>query len=88
MKKLLILAIASIMSLGASAQLITSNTVTYKKVVATTASVLRITLLVQVLKVLNLLVEFLCHGLRVYPLQKTCLCSLKLVLVQPMLLTI
>lgn len=31
MKKLLILAIASIMSLGASAQLITSNTVTYKK---------------------------------------------------------
>ena len=31
MKKLLLLAIATIMSLGASAQLITSNTVTYKK---------------------------------------------------------
>nr|WP_288697893.1 hypothetical protein [uncultured Prevotella sp.] len=31
MKKLLFLAIATIMSLGASAQLITSNTVTYKK---------------------------------------------------------
>lgn len=30
MKKLLLLAIATIMSLGASAQLITSNTVTYK----------------------------------------------------------
>lgn len=29
MKKLLVLAIASIMSLGASAQLITSNTMTY-----------------------------------------------------------
>lgn len=59
MKKLLLLAIATIMSLGASAQLITSNTVTYKKVVVTTASVYPTTQLVQMQKVQNLSVVFL-----------------------------
>ena len=59
MKKLLLLAIATIMSLGASAQLITSNTVTYKKSSVTTASVYHTTQLVQMQKVQNLSVVFL-----------------------------
>ena len=57
MKKLLLLAIATIMSLGASAQLITQ--LLTKKVVVTTASVYHTTQLVQMQKVQNLSVVFL-----------------------------